>query len=185
MTLQVSTWLDRACRRLQLCVFDASLRPGRRHGRRRCDRYVGRGRHRHHAGDGHAGDGHAGDGHADHDRRGRGVLLADVPAGDVTIVAAPRGFYNEARDSSAPATDLEIRLQVVPADDDPAHVFARPESCAGCHPTQYAEWRDSAMSHGGTNTWVHDIHDGSGTPDGMGGFVYTRDSVHADDNPRL
>ncbi len=39
------------------------------------------------------------------------------------------------------------------------------------------------MAHTGKNSWVLDLYSGSGTPGGMGGFVYTRDSVYASSNP--
>jgi len=39
------------------------------------------------------------------------------------------------------------------------------------------------MGNAGLNTWVLDIYDGSGTSGGLGGFVYTRDSVYGASNP--
>ena len=109
--------------------------------------------------------------------------IAGVPAGTVRLVGARQGHYNASAEAIAPATDVEIRLTTVPAEDDPAHVFQTPTDCQACHNTQVIEWGESPMAHAGVNTWVHDIYDGSGTPNGDGGFVYTRDSVHRAANP--
>ncbi|MCH7813327.1 MAG: hypothetical protein IID40_04825 [Planctomycetes bacterium] len=39
------------------------------------------------------------------------------------------------------------------------------------------------MAEAGFNAWVDDLYSGTGTPGGMGGFVYLRDSVFAGSNP--
>ncbi|MCE7856573.1 MAG: hypothetical protein DYG97_08535 [Ignavibacteria bacterium CHB3] len=39
------------------------------------------------------------------------------------------------------------------------------------------------VSLAGVNAWVYDTYNGTGTPGGMGGFVYTRDSFLAGNNP--
>lgn len=109
--------------------------------------------------------------------------LAGVPAGAAVVVGAGRGWYNASSSLIAPAAGVEIRLHAVPLEDDPAHVFMTPAACGSCHATQRAEWRNSAMSHAGNNRWVYDAYDGSGTPGGLGGFVYTRDSVLAAADP--
>jgi len=67
--------------------------------------------------------------------------------------------------------------------DDPNYQFMSPNSCAVCHFKQVEEWTGSPMANAGLNTWVHDIYNGTGTPGGMGGFVYTRDSAFAGTNP--
>ncbi len=74
-------------------------------------------------------------------------------------------------------------MDAVPQDDNPNYMFSPPEGCSGCHPNQFNEWTGSPMAQAGLNTWVHDIYSGDGTPGGMGGFVYLRDSVWAKTNP--
>jgi len=105
--------------------------------------------------------------------------------GSGLVIAAGRvGYFNgAARGVGAPATGVEIRLDAVPVVDDPTYVPRLPDSCGRCHPWQDDEWSGSAMRHAGTNTWVHDVYDGTGTAGGEGGFVYTRDSAHAGENP--
>ena len=39
------------------------------------------------------------------------------------------------------------------------------------------------MALAGDNTWVYDLYDGTGTPGGSNGFVYTRDSRLAAHSP--
>ncbi len=99
------------------------------------------------------------------------------------IVGAKKGFYNEGVSADAPATGLNIELTAVDMTVDPTADFTLPETCATCHPQQYEQWSKSPMKHAGENTWVYDIYDGSGTTYGKGGFVYTRDSVHASKHP--
>jgi mono/diheme cytochrome c family protein len=120
--------------------------------------------------------------HAVTDELGAFVLDA-VPGGDVVVVGASFGWYNGSTTVNAPQRGVEIRLQAVPEQDDPAHVLMTPADCGSCHGAQVAEWRSSAMSHAGNNQWVYDVYDGSGSAGGLGGFVYVRDSVHAASNP--
>lgn len=110
-------------------------------------------------------------------------FLANVPPGFVEIVAAKKGHYNEGQTVVAPAVGIGFRLETVVVANDPNYWIIDPMVCGGCHPDQYAEWYDSPMQKAGTNTWVYDIYDGTGSPGGMNGFVYTRDSVHAASNP--
>ncbi|MCA9610643.1 MAG: hypothetical protein KC619_33840 [Myxococcales bacterium] len=112
-----------------------------------------------------------------------GAFTLPGETGDVVVVGAARGFYNAPARATAPASDVEIRLEAVPPEDDPRHVFRRPEECNFCLDAQLFEWRASRMAHAGTNPWVHDLYDGSGTEHGEGGFVYARDSVHAAARP--
>ena len=108
--------------------------------------------------------------------------IGSPPAGPRTIVAAAEGYFYAAADVAGPTSGLELLMDAVPSDDDPTARLPGPESCVHCHPTQFAEWRTSGMGHAGLNTWVADLYDGSGTPGGMGGFVYVRDSVLAPRN---
>lgn len=109
------------------------------------------------------------------------LMLAD--GADLVIVAAAKGYFNQSVLATPPAKGLQIILPPVPQEDDPSYRFMPPEHCSLCHPNQYDEWVASTKSNSGLNTWVHDIYSGTGTPGGMGGFVYTRDSVFANTNP--
>ncbi len=112
-----------------------------------------------------------------------GVFALPAPAGVVTVVAAARGFFHASREVAAPAADVTLVMTAVPTDDDPAYPLAPPSTCAPCHPQQVGEWTGSPMALAGANTWVYDLYDGTGTPGGANGFVYTRDSILADHNP--
>jgi len=112
-----------------------------------------------------------------------GTFLIPGVTGPVVLVAAIHGSYNEALPVTAPATGIDLFLEPVLVEDDASYQWFDPQDCGACHPDQYAQWNGSPMQKGGLNTWVYDIYDGSGTPGGLGGFVYERDSVHALHNP--
>jgi len=113
-----------------------------------------------------------------------GTFSIDIPEGQaLVIVGAAKGYYNAGVTLTAPTSGVEILLTQVPLQDDPNYQFMSPETCGTCHPNQLANWNNSPMAKAGTNTWVHDIYNGMGTPGGLGGFVYTRDSVFAGNNP--
>lgn len=101
----------------------------------------------------------------------------------VKVVAGRVGYFNAGADVVAPRVGMELALDPVPVGDNAAYAFLRPDTCGNCHTRQAPAWRDSAMAHAGTNRWVYDLYDGSGTDGGAGGFVYTRDSIHAGTNP--
>lgn len=113
---------------------------------------------------------------------GGAFTVAAADGVEVTVVAAHVGHYNAWDQTSGPRTDLALALDRLPA-DDPAAAFDPPETCATCHAEQYADWTGTPMAKAGRNTWVADLYDGSGTAGGLGGFVYTRDSVLAEHNP--
>jgi len=104
-------------------------------------------------------------------------------SGDVVVVAAYKGHFYDSAATTAPAAGISLQLEAVPADDDAGYVFNDGQVCGTCHLQQYSEWVGSPMADAGVNTWVYDIYDGSGTPGGDGGFVYTRDSVQAGAHP--
>lgn len=98
------------------------------------------------------------------------------------IVAAAPGRYNHGRGYTGSAS-MDFILGDTPTVDHPTYAFLDPSTCAICHSEQVEEWTGSPMANAGLNTWVHDLYSGDGTPGGMGGFVYLRDSVFAESNP--
>lgn len=113
-----------------------------------------------------------------------GTFTLDVPAGSGrVVVGAAKGYFNGGVTITSPAAGVVITLTAVAPGNDPAYQFMAPETCGTCHPNQVSEWTNSPMANAGVNTWVHDIYNGMATPGGMGGFVYTRDSVFAPTNP--
>ncbi|MEE9391034.1 MAG: hypothetical protein V3W41_00845 [Planctomycetota bacterium] len=105
------------------------------------------------------------------------------PAANEVLVAAKRGFYNEPIDTQTGGTAFLIQLRPVHVGNNVNYQFLDPLLCAVCHPNQVSEWQNSIMAKAGQNMWMHDVYAGNGTPGGMGGFVYTRDSVFAGTNP--
>ena len=100
------------------------------------------------------------------------------------IVAAHKGYFNQSASyNTGDSTTIDINVPMVPHADDPTYQFMTPASCGVCHPKQLGQWTGSPMADAGLNTWVHDIYNGTGTPGGMGGFVYTRDSAFRLSNP--
>lgn len=113
-----------------------------------------------------------------------GSFTLSVPAGsNRVIVGAAKGYFNAGVTVNSPASGVQIVLTPVPQDNNPSYQFVPPSNCGTCHPNQVAQWTDSPMARAGQNTWVHDIYNGTGTAGGMGGFVYTRDSVYGASNP--
>lgn len=113
-----------------------------------------------------------------------GTFTLAVPAGaNRVVVGAAKGYFNTGVTVTSPASGIQIVLPPVPQDNDPSYQFMSPQNCGICHPNQLAEWTDTPMARAGINTWVHDIYNGQATPGGMGGFVYTRDSIFAPSNP--
>ena len=75
--------------------------------------------------------------------------------------------------SRAPS-DTTLRV----ANESPAEA-----TCGACHQDQLSQWTGTPMSLAGQNRWMYDIYNGTGTPGGMGGFVYTRDSHYRASDP--
>jgi len=102
---------------------------------------------------------------------------------DLWVVAAQKAYYEEPVRVTTPASGLVIDLEAVPQGTNPNYNFISPSACGVCHVDQFTQWTGSPMAKAGGNTWVYDIFDGTGTPGGMNGFVYTRDSVHRTHSP--
>ncbi|HQY62298.1 MAG TPA: carboxypeptidase-like regulatory domain-containing protein [Polyangiaceae bacterium] len=118
------------------------------------------------------------------DSAGAFVLPGVSGAGKVVVAAVPGSYYGSAT-VVAPATGVDLVVTSATAVDNPAVDHGTPESCGSCHPSFYTDWKASPMGKAGTNTWVYDVYDGTGAKGGagLGGFVYTRDSVLAKKNP--
>lgn len=112
-----------------------------------------------------------------------GSFSLPISGAGVTVVAAGKGYFNAGQLVSTPASGLSFALTKVPVGNDPTYQLLDPQTCGICHPDQVQQWTDSPMNRAGTNTWVYDIFDGTGSPGGAGGFVYQRDSVHSASNP--
>ncbi len=109
--------------------------------------------------------------------------LSTTGGSGVVIVGAKKGYFNGWAMVDPPSSGLEIVLSPVPQTNDAEYALKEPEFCQMCHPDQAEQWASMPMGNAGLNTWVADMYSGLGTPGGMGGFVYQRDSVHADSNP--
>ncbi|MEW5851506.1 MAG: carboxypeptidase-like regulatory domain-containing protein [Myxococcota bacterium] len=96
------------------------------------------------------------------------------------ISGAVKSYFTGSVSVQAPSSDVEILLEAIPLDDSATYELKGPTYCGQCHSQQVAEWNHSAMAHAGTNSWVYDTYNGTGTDGGMGGFVYTRDSFMKD-----
>jgi hypothetical protein len=101
----------------------------------------------------------------------------------LVLVAAKKGYYHGSITVASPSTGVPLVVEPVTVGNNPNYSFMDPGMCGACHPDQWSQWTDSPMNKAGTNTWLYDIFDGSGSPGGMGGFVYARDSVYAANNP--
>lgn len=109
--------------------------------------------------------------------------LPGVSGTGVVIVGAHKGYYNGGTSVTTPAAAVTLVLDPVPVGTNHNYGLLDPTDCGFCHPDQYNQWVGSPMADAGPNTWSYDIYDGSGTPGGLGGFVYVRDSVLAAQSP--
>lgn len=101
---------------------------------------------------------------------------------NLVLAAAAKGYFTGAVVVSTPASDVIVALDAVPPGDDSTYALVEPTTCGQCHPNQMTQWTGSPMHRAGTNTWLYDLYDGTGTAGGMGGWVYVRDSEHAPAN---
>ena len=113
-----------------------------------------------------------------------GTFTLAVPAdGEVVVTAAlpydPAASFNVVTGGSG-AEDgdrgVDIRLEVVPLDDNAEYVPIKaepPNACGDCHSEQLAQWRGSAHAGAARDAWVLDLFSGSGTPGGAAGYVFT------------
>ncbi|MEM7261463.1 MAG: carboxypeptidase regulatory-like domain-containing protein [Planctomycetota bacterium] len=101
------------------------------------------------------------------------VTITHAP---IVVTAAQQGYFTGSTTASITGN---IALEAVPQEMNNDYVFLSEFQCGFCHPKQFSQWDGSPMQRAGLNEWVYDIYNGTGTPGGMGGFVYTEDSVHA------
>jgi hypothetical protein len=69
-------------------------------------------------------------------------------------------------------TDVDIRLEVLPAADNATYEPADSSNCGGCHFERYSQWVTSNHANTGQNAWVLDLFSGTGTPGGGAGYVF-------------
>ncbi len=112
-----------------------------------------------------------------------GIYSIDISGSGLLIVGAAKGYFYQSATVNSPATGVIIALDPVPVGNNDAYEIRPPDECGSCHPKQHNDWVNSPMAKAGFNTWVNDIYNGDGTPDGQGGFVYTSDSIFSASNP--
>jgi len=110
-------------------------------------------------------------------------FLPGVSGTNLVVVAARKGYYNTPMGVTAPGAATIFMMEPIVVGNNLSYSFMDPAACGTCHPDQYAQWVGSPMADAGPNTWVYDIYNGTGTPGGIGGFVYTTSSPHAATNP--
>ena len=106
-------------------------------------------------------------------------VLPGVPAGPLVVAAsvpylrtAPINFLTGGQWAADGDTGVDIRLDVLPANDDPSYVPVDVGECGGCHFERYSQWTTSHHAYSGQNPWVLDLFSGTGTPGGGAGYVF-------------
>lgn len=70
-------------------------------------------------------------------------------------------------------TGVEIFLQPIPGTSAPMYEpLVAAVSCGLCHGEQVEQWRRSNHAGAAGDTWVRDLHSGTGTPGGGAGYVF-------------
>jgi Carboxypeptidase regulatory-like domain len=99
-----------------------------------------------------------------------GGFVVPVPAGASVIAASAPGYYigcpiavrgGDCIAAQAGDAAVVIRLDPLPTDDDPAHVFHDPADCRVCHQDVYDQWNASTMAHTNGNRWVDNLYNGT------------------------
>lgn len=105
--------------------------------------------------------------------------LATDPVGQVMLAAsipylrsAPENFIIGWAPAVAGETGIDIRMAVLPANDDPTYVPADVSECGACHFERYTQWSTSHHAYSAQNKWVLDLFSGTGTPGGGAGYVF-------------
>lgn len=109
-----------------------------------------------------------------------GVFFLPVnPAGTVMVTAAvaysrtaPENFLTGGTFAVNGDLNVEIRLEPLPAADDPLYTPASFTVCQGCHATQATQWQSSHHAFTASNAWVRDLFSGDGTAGGGAGYVF-------------
>jgi Cytochrome c554 and c-prime len=69
-------------------------------------------------------------------------------------------------------TNVDLRLEILPAADNPSYEPPTSDVCASCHRSVYPQWAGANHANTATNEWVLDLFSGSGTPGGGAGYVF-------------
>lgn len=111
-----------------------------------------------------------------------GNFTLNVMGTNLVVVAAAVDYFHAnvlTTQFTTPALGVVFDLEPVPVINDPSYTWRNNLQCGFCHANQFDAYEPSPMNLTGLNQWVYDIYNGTGTPGGMNGFVYTLDSVHA------
>ncbi len=106
------------------------------------------------------------------------TLVAN-PVGAVVVTAAipylrsaPENFLVGGTPTVDGSTGVEIRLEPMPAAEDPSYVPADVSNCGACHFERYTQWSTSHHAYTAQNEWVLDLFSGTGTAGGGAGYVF-------------
>jgi len=105
--------------------------------------------------------------------------LAVSPAGPVELAAsvpysrtAAVNYLIDNAFANDGDTAVDIRLEILPAADDPSYTPPSAGYCGGCHASVFPLWESSNHANTASNPWVLDLFAGSGTPGGGAGYVF-------------
>jgi Cytochrome c554 and c-prime len=105
--------------------------------------------------------------------------LAANPAGPVELAAsipysraAATNYLIGGEPASNGDTGVDIRLDILPAANNPSYKPPTADICGSCHLSVYPLWAGSNHSGAARNEWVLDLFSGSGTPGGGAGYVF-------------
>lgn len=99
---------------------------------------------------------------------GQVMLAASIPY----LRSAPENFLIGGAPAVDGDIDIEIRMALLPAADDPTYVPPDVSECGACHFERYSQWSTSHHAYTAQNRWVLDLFSGTGTPGGGAGYVF-------------
>jgi cytochrome c554/c'-like protein len=100
------------------------------------------------------------------------AALVEITAAVPYNRAAPINYLIGSSFASNGDSNVLIKLEVLPAIDDPGYTPASSLTCSGCHSSIYSQWSSSNHASTARNSWVLDLFSGNGTPGGSAGYVY-------------
>jgi hypothetical protein len=100
------------------------------------------------------------------------VGLVFVAASIPYLRSAPENFVIGGTTAADGDTDVDIRMAILPAADDPTYEPADVSECGACHFERYSQWSTSHHAYTAQNRWVLDLFSGTGTPGGAAGYVF-------------
>lgn len=100
------------------------------------------------------------------------VGLVEIAASVPYSRSAPVNYLIDGAFVTDGETGVNLRMEILPATDNPTYKPASAGYCGGCHVSMYPLWQGSNHADTAKNRWVLDLFSGTGTAGGKAGYVF-------------